>query len=220
MVHSFSSGIETGAIYQIQIERHPGRQQCEVEQESGVIQNSNENLQINCIDDISASVFELNKLHKIRLTIDADEWQRFVLDTERARYTNGDANGSVSEWNSWTHSEVYRQVDFEYLNQDGDVLGGTINFILKKSKPGFHGDIITQGIYNGLEGKAGDYKYVGSIGNRFLDNKLGLLGQLDIENRTRSSHDLGARYTNAPANLDSVNAVSYTHLTLPTKRIV
>ena len=39
--------------------------------------------------------------------------------------------------------------------------------------PGFHGDIITQGIYNGLEGKAGDYKYVGSIGNRFFDNKLG-----------------------------------------------
>ena len=79
-------------------------------------------------------------------------------------------------------------------DQDGDVLGGTINFILKKAKPGFHGDIITQGIYNGLEGKAGDYKYVGSIGNRFLDNKLGLLGQLDIENRTRSSDDLGARY--------------------------
>ena len=130
MVHSFSSGIETGAIYQIQIERHPGRQQCEVEQESGVIQNSNENLLINCIDDISASVFELNKLHKIRLTIDADEWQRFVLDTERARYTNGDANGSVSEWNTWTHSEVYRQVDFEYLNQEGGVLE-------KVSKVGF-----------------------------------------------------------------------------------
>ena len=87
-------------------------------------------------------------------------------------------------------------------------------FHTKKAKPGFHGDIITQGIYNGLEGKAGDYKYVGSIGNRFLDNKLGLLGQLDIENRTRSSHDLGARYTNAPADLDSVNALSFQEMTL------
>ena len=35
-------------------------------------------------------------------------------------------------------------------DQEGDVLGGTINFILKKAKPGLHGDIITQGIYNGL----------------------------------------------------------------------
>ena len=43
---------------------------------------------------------------------------------------------------------------------------------------------------------------------------MGLLGQLDIENRTRSSHDLGARYTNAPADLDSVNALSFQEMTL------
>ena len=45
-----------------------------------------------------------------------------MLDTERARYTNGDANGVVSEWNSWTHSEVYRQLDFEYLDENGNVI--------------------------------------------------------------------------------------------------
>ena len=99
-------------------------------------------------------------------------------------------------------------------DQDGDVLGGTINFILKKAKPGFHGNIITQGIYNGLEKKAGDYKYVGSVGNRFFSDKLGLLAQIDLENRTRSSHDLGARYNNAPANLDSVNALSFSNMVL------
>ena len=53
-------------------------------------------------------------------------------------------------------------------DQDGDVLGGTVNFILKKAKPGLHGDVIAQGIYNGLEKEAGDYKYVATIGNRFL----------------------------------------------------
>ncbi|MFL3014157.1 MAG: TonB-dependent receptor domain-containing protein [Candidatus Neomarinimicrobiota bacterium] len=99
-------------------------------------------------------------------------------------------------------------------DQDGDVLGGTINFILKKAKPGFHGNIITQGIYNGLEKEAGDYKYVGSVGNRFFNDKLGLLAQIDLENRTRSSHDLGARYNNAPANLDSVNALSFSNMVL------
>ena len=99
-------------------------------------------------------------------------------------------------------------------DQDGDVLGGTINFILKKAKPGFHGDLITQGIYNGLEEKAGDYKYVASVGNRFLNDKLGVLAQIDLENRTRSSHDLGASYNNAPANLDSVNALSFSNMVL------
>ena len=70
-------------------------------------------------------------------------------------------------------------------DQDGDVLGGTVNFILKKAKPGLHGDVIAQGIYNGLEKEAGDYKYVASLGNRFLDDKLGVLAQIDIENRNK-----------------------------------
>ena len=97
---------------------------------------------------------------------------------------------------------------------DGDVLGGTVNFILKKAKPGFHGDVIAQGIYNGLEKEAGDYKYVASIGNRFLNDKLGVLAQIDLENRNRSSHDLSARYDNAPANLDSINSLQFLDMIL------
>ena len=99
-------------------------------------------------------------------------------------------------------------------DQDGDVLGGTVNFILKKAKPGLHGNVIAQGIYNGLDKEAGDYKYVATIGNRFLNDKLGVLAQLDLENRNRSSHDLGARYDNAPANLDSVNSLQLLNMSL------
>ena len=99
-------------------------------------------------------------------------------------------------------------------DQDGDVLGGTVNFILKKAKPGLHGNVIAQGIYNGLDKEAGDYKYVATIGNRFLNNKLGVLAQIDLENRNRSSHDLGARYDNAPANLDSVNSLQLLNMYL------
>ena len=47
-----------------------------------------------------------------------------------------------------------------------------------------------------------------------MSDKLGLLAQIDLENRTRSSHDLGARYNNAPANLDSVNALSFSNMVL------
>jgi Outer membrane receptor for ferrienterochelin and colicins len=35
-------------------------------------------------------------------------------------------------------------------DQEGDVLGGTVNFILKKATPGFHGNFVTQGMGNGL----------------------------------------------------------------------
>ena len=97
---------------------------------------------------------------------------------------------------------------------DGDVLGGTVNFILKKAKAGLHGNIIAQGIYNGLEKEAGDYKYVASLGNRFLNDKLGVLAQIDLENRNRSSHDLSARYDNAPADLDSINSLQFLDMIL------
>ena len=120
--HGFNSGIETGSPFYLEIDRHPGRQECHLEQYSGTIQNSDQSVDILCESDLSAPLFNLDTLHQIRLTIDESEWQRFVLDTERARYTNGDANGVVSEWNSWTHSEVYRQLDFEYLDENGNVI--------------------------------------------------------------------------------------------------
>ena len=43
---------------------------------------------------------------------------------------------------------------------DADVLGGTVNFILKKAKPGLHANVITQGMYNGLEETYNDNKYI------------------------------------------------------------
>jgi len=53
-----------------------------------------------------------------------------------------------------------------------------------------------------------------SLSNRFFNDRIGILGQIDSENRNRSSHNLGASYHNAPAELDSLNALSFQGLTL------
>ena len=99
-------------------------------------------------------------------------------------------------------------------DQEGDVLGGTVNFILKKAAPGFHGSLVTQGMHNGLKNTNDDNKIVMSLSNRFFNDRIGILGQIDSENRNRSSHNLGASYVNAPAELDSLNALSFQGLTL------
>ena len=62
---------------------------------------------------------------------------------------------------------------------EADVLGGTVNFKLKKAPSGFHVNLITQGIYNGLEKASEDYKVVLGLSNRFYENKLGILVDLD-----------------------------------------
>ena len=58
-------------------------------------------------------------------------------------------------------------------DQEGDVLGGTVNFKLKKAPSGLHGNFVTQGMQNGLQETNNDYKLVGSISNRFLSDRLG-----------------------------------------------
>ena len=103
-------------------------------------------------------------------------------------------------------------------DQEADVLGGTVNFILKKAAPGFHGMMVNQGMKNYLKNTnmvpPDDNKIVMSLSNRFFNDRIGILGQIDEENRNRSSHNLGASYHNAPAELDSLNALSFQGLTL------
>lgn len=99
-------------------------------------------------------------------------------------------------------------------DQEADVLGGTVNFKLKKAKPGIHGNVVTQGMYNGLQETGGDYKLVADLSSRFFKDKLGVLAQVDRENRNRSSHQLSANYLNAPADLDTINPLTLGTLSL------
>ena len=121
-VYSFKKGIKTGNSFEIKIDRDPARQECSLELSEGIIGSEDVTIQASCLQDESAELFSLDKMHKIQLIMTIDEWQRFVLDTERANYKTGDANGNVTEWNTWTHSEVYRQVDFIYLDESGNVI--------------------------------------------------------------------------------------------------
>ena len=78
---------------------------------------------------------------------------------------------------------------------------------MKKAKPGLHADIIAQGMNNSLKETNDDNKLVIGIGNRFWKDRIGVFGQLDYENRNRSSNSLGGWYTNPGAKLDSMNAL-------------
>ena len=94
-------------------------------------------------------------------------------------------------------------------DQEADVLGGTVNFKLRKAEEGFHGSLITQGMYNGLKNTYDDYKIVMDVSNRFFNNTIGIIAQLDMEKRNRSSHNLRASYNNTPADLSTVNPLNF-----------
>ena len=102
-------------------------------------------------------------------------------------------------------------------DQDADVLGGTVNFKLKRARPGFHFNFIGLGIHNGLKDTYEDNKLVFDISNRFWKDRIGILAQIDLEKRNRSSNELGASYdrdVSPDQDIDSIGSLSLTGLNL------
>ena len=121
---SFNQQLTEGNAYEVDIEREPARQDCTIVNEAGVVgQNNVSDIEISCSDDESAPLFKLERLHKVRLKISLEEWRALELDTLRSNYSISDARGPAFSWTSWTHSEIYRQADFEYLDDQGVLLG-------------------------------------------------------------------------------------------------
>ena len=116
-----SNSIEAGSLFTLSIDRQPGRQDCQLSEELGQMGYGDQTILVDCKGDESAALFATNKLHRIRITMSHEEWARFGLDYERANYRNGNARGELNPWATvfWSHSEIYRQADFEYLDADG-----------------------------------------------------------------------------------------------------
>ena len=92
-------------------------------------------------------------------------------------------------------------------DMDADVLGGTVDFQIKKAKEGFQFNLISQGMYNNLRESDDDYKFVVDASNRFFGSRLGIVGQIDIEKRNRSSNEMGASYWINGPSLEDTNIV-------------
>ena len=99
-------------------------------------------------------------------------------------------------------------------DKDGEVLGGTVNFELKKAKPGFHGNIILQGMHNGMRDSYNDQKFVLDLSRRYWKNKFGILAQIDQEKRNRSSHEVGVDYNLFGERLDQITTLQLTNFNL------
>lgn len=86
-------------------------------------------------------------------------------------------------------------------DMDANVLGGTVNFELREARTSHPGvpefSFLAQGGYNNLSdaiNKFNNYKYVGSAENRFLNDKLGIFAQIDVERKNLTSNELAANY--------------------------
>ncbi|HTR81336.1 MAG TPA: TonB-dependent receptor [Bacteroidota bacterium] len=72
-------------------------------------------------------------------------------------------------------------------DRDGDAIGGTVNFAMKKAGDDPSMDMRMEGGYNALEQDHGDYKGSVTLSRRLLDNALGMVVTGSVQKVNRSS---------------------------------
>ncbi len=90
-------------------------------------------------------------------------------------------------------------------NMDGDQIGGSVNFVMKTASEGFNYEVVAQGGYNDLRKSFNDYMLLGSISNRFLDNKLGVFAQVSVDQKNMGSNSMSASYYMKSEDPDKLN---------------
>ena len=168
----------------------------------------------------------LGRLPGISVQRDAGEGQKVVVRGLSPKFNSITVNGERIP----STDEEDRSVDLSMISpdilagievykaltpdKDGDAVGGTINFTIRKAPENFHGDVRLQTGYNDHEEKFGLYKGSFSVSNRFLNNKIGVLFTGNTQRADRSSDLLDASYTFSKDKGDERGTVEVADLNL------
>ena len=79
-------------------------------------------------------------------------------------------------------------------DKDADAIGGSVDLKLREAPDELMIDILGQGGYNQLQDYYGNYKFVGSVGHRFFQKKLGLIASVNIDEFDRSADKFSGSY--------------------------
>jgi TonB-dependent receptor len=163
----------------------------------------------------------ISRLPGISIQRSGGEGQKVIIRGLSPKYTQVTVNGvkipSLDEEDrsidlSSISSEMLAGVEVfkSYTaDQDGDAVGGTVNFTMRSAPDVFSSQFKMQGGYNNLQQDYGDYKFSASLSNRLLGGALGLIATGNIERSNRSSYQLNANYI-TPRPLTVAPTLNYT----------
>ncbi len=134
--------------------------------------------------------------------------------------TNGDRSVDLSNISPELLSgiEVFKSPT---ADMDADAIAGTINLVISKAADVRINQFRMYGGYSNLYQKFGNYKGSWDFSSRFLDKKLGVMAQINYEQRDRSAQSLDVAYFNPNAEkADSfyVDGITLTEKKQLTKR--
>ncbi len=151
-----------------------------------------------------------------QVTIDGVELPSDVASSNNL--TSGDRNAQESQSNQLgDRAEDLSMISSSMLggievikaitpDMDATLIGGVVNFGMRKASRGMTSlidpelgwlpniELRVQGGFNDLKSTRSDYRFVGSLEKRFMDDALGVFFQASTEKRNLSSHNLGVGY--------------------------
>ena len=156
------------------------------------------------LPDVNAAE-SVGRLPGVSMVRSAGEGQKVVIRGLAPQYNTVTVNGRQLPATSEDRSTDLSLISSDLLagieltkahtsDQDGDYLGGSVNFRIAEAPEGFKSDVRLQGGYNDIQSDLGQFKGNLSVSNRFLNNKLGVIVQANAENVNRGSDVLSASY--------------------------
>jgi TonB-dependent receptor len=148
----------------------------------------------------------ISRLPGISIQRSGGEGQKVIIRGLDPKYTQVTVNGvKIPSLDEEDRSIDLSSISAEMLegievlksytaDQDGDAVGGTVNFTMKKAPDALSAQVRMQGGYNNLQKDYGDHKATVSVSDRFFGGALGLIATGNIERSNRSSHQLNANY--------------------------
>ena len=125
--------------------------------------------------------------------------QYSIVQIDGVRLTGVDLDRSVGL--SGITSEMLDGIELSKsltADMDADAIGGIVNLRTRVADQGVHFDVLAQGGYNSLDRAFGNYKFTAGIGNRFFENKFGVLLNVGTEQVIRSNDTFTASYDAVP----------------------
>ncbi len=121
-------------------------------------------------------------------------YNSITINGERIPATDGNDRSvdlSMVSTDALDGIEVYKSIT---PDQDGDAVGGTVNFLIKRAREGLQGNFKGSTGYNRQQDEFGQYRGNLSLSNRFFDDKLGVIVTGNYQRANRSSDILTASY--------------------------
>ncbi len=142
------------------------------------------------------------------------KYNKIMIDgVDIASTDQGDRSTDISMISSYS-LEGIEVIKAATADRDADYIGGSVNFKIKKADKGLKYDLVAFNTYNNLRKDFSNYTLVGSVGNRFFDDKLGIYLQGNIERKDRGSNQLGANYYLLTHDINKVNPTKLDNLFL------